>query len=79
MTAPVTMIIAYDLLYFEKLPGLFPNNPSIRNLFAENPQLIERTDKRNSSLQGAYLIIAERALGHDYGPMSGFDNAKLDE
>ena len=79
MIAPVTVIIAYDLLFFEKLPKLFPHNPSMRDLFAENPQLIEATAKRNSSLQGAYLMIAARALGLDCGPMSGFDNAKLDE
>ncbi len=79
MTAPVTVIIAYDLLFFEKLPKLFPHSPAMRDLFADNPQLIEVTAKRNSSLQGAYLIIAARALGLDCGPMSGFDNAKLDE
>jgi 3-hydroxypropanoate dehydrogenase len=79
MSAPVTVIIAYDLLFFEKLPKLFPHSPTMRNLFAENPQLVEATAKRNSSLQGAYLIIAARALGLDCGPMSGFDNARLDE
>jgi 3-hydroxypropanoate dehydrogenase len=79
MTAPVTAIIAYDLLFFEKLPKLFRHAPGMRNLFAQNPQLVEETAKRNSSLQGAYLIIAARALGLDCGPMSGFDNAKVDE
>jgi 3-hydroxypropanoate dehydrogenase len=79
MTAPVTVIIAYDLLFFHKLPKLFPHAPGMRDLFAENPQLVEVTAKRNSSLQGAYLIIAARALGIDCGPMSGFDNARLDE
>jgi 3-hydroxypropanoate dehydrogenase len=79
MAAPVTVIIAYDLLFFEKLPKLFPHSPKMRDLFASNPQLVEVTAKRNSSLQGAYLIIAARALGLDCGPMSGFDNAKLDE
>src|SRR5260370_28960550 len=79
MTAPVTVIIAYDLLFYEKLPKLFPHVPAMRDLFAENPQLIEDTAKRNSSLEGAYLIIAARALGLDCGPMSGFDNARLDE
>ncbi len=79
MTAPVTAIIAYDLLFFEKLPKLFPHSPGMRNLFAQNPQLVESTAKRNSSLQGAYLMIAARATGLDCGPMSGFDNAKLDE
>ena len=79
MTAPVTVIIAYDLLFYEKLSKLFPHNPGMRDLFAANPQLIEVTAKRNSSLQGAYLMIAARALGLDSGPMSGFDNARLDE
>ncbi|HJX93017.1 MAG TPA: malonic semialdehyde reductase [Pyrinomonadaceae bacterium] len=79
MAAPVTAIIAYDLLFFEKLPKLFPHSPTMRNLFAENPQLVEVTAKRNSSLQGAYLIIAARAIGLDCGPMSGFDNPRLDE
>jgi 3-hydroxypropanoate dehydrogenase len=79
MTAPVTVIIAYDLKFYEKLPRLFPHNPSMRDLFADNPQLVETTARRNSSLQGAYLIVGARALGLDCGPMSGFDNAKLDE
>jgi len=79
MSAPVTVIIAYDLLFFEKLPKLFSHNKGMRDLFASNPQLVEVTAKRNSSLQGAYLMIAARTLGVDCGPMSGFDNAKLDE
>ena len=79
MTAPVTVIVAYDMLFFEKLPKLFPHKPSIRAMFAQNPQLVEITAKRNSSLQGAYLMIAARALGLDCGPLSGFDNAKVDE
>jgi len=79
MNAPVTVIVAYDLLFFEKLPRLFPHSPTMRNLFAENPQLVEATARRNSSLQGAYMILAARSLGLDCGPMSGFDNAKVDE
>jgi 3-hydroxypropanoate dehydrogenase len=79
MKAPVTVIIAYDLKFYDKLPKLFPPNPAMRDIFANNPQLIEETAKRNSSLQGAYLIMAARALGLDCGPMSGFDNAKVDE
>jgi 3-hydroxypropanoate dehydrogenase len=79
MSAPVTAIIAYDLLFFEKLPKLFLHAPGMRDLFAQNPQLVEETAKRNSSLQGAYFIIAAGALGLDCGPMSGFDNAKADE
>jgi 3-hydroxypropanoate dehydrogenase len=79
MTAPITVIVAYDLKFYEKLPKLFPHNPAMGDVFAKNPQLIEGTAKRNSSLQGAYLILAARALGLDCGPMSGFDNAKVDE
>jgi len=79
MAAPVTVIVAYDLKFYHKLPKLFPHNPAMRDHFANNPQLVEETAKRNSSLQGAYLILAARALGLDCGPMSGFDNAKLDE
>jgi len=79
MAAPVTIIIGYDLKFYEKLPKLFPPNPGMRDLFAGNPQLVEVTAKRNSSLQGAYFMLAARALGLDCGPMSGFDNAKVDE
>lgn len=79
MTAPVTVIVAYDLLFYEKLRRLFPHSPSMADLFAKNPQLVETTAKRNSSLQGAYLILAARALGLDCGPLSGFDNVKIDE
>jgi 3-hydroxypropanoate dehydrogenase len=79
MTAPVTTIIAYDLKFYEKLPKLFPHSPAMRGNFEKNPQLVEVTARRNSSLQGAYLMIAARAVGLDCGPMSGFDNAKLDE
>jgi 3-hydroxypropanoate dehydrogenase len=78
MTAPVTTIIAYDLLFFEKLPALFPHAPAMRENFARNPQLVEVTARRNSSLQGAYLMLAARSLGLDVGPLSGFDNAKVD-
>jgi 3-hydroxypropanoate dehydrogenase len=79
MTAPVTVIIAYDLKFYNKLPMLFPHNLAMRENFANNPQLIEQTAKRNSTLQGAYLILAARAFGLDCGPMSGFDNGKVDE
>jgi 3-hydroxypropanoate dehydrogenase len=79
MTAPVTVIIAYDLKFYDKLPKLFPHNPAMRNLFADNPDLVTMTARRNSSLQGAYFILAARALGLDCGPMSGFDSAKVDE
>jgi 3-hydroxypropanoate dehydrogenase len=79
MTAPVTLIVAYDLKFYEHLPKLFPQNPGIGKLFESNAEMVETTAKRNSSLQGAYLILAARALGLDCGPMSGFDNAKVDE
>jgi 3-hydroxypropanoate dehydrogenase len=79
MTAPVTAIVAYDLKFYEKQPRLFPHNPKIRELFAASPELVAATARRNSSLQGAYLILAARSVGLDCGPMSGFDNAKVDE
>ena len=79
MTAPVTVIIAYDMKFYEQLPKLFPQNPGMAKLFESSPDMVETTAKRNSSLQGAYLIMAARALGLDCGPMSGFDDAKVDE
>ena len=79
MTAPVTVIIAYDLKFYEQLPKLFPHSPGMAALFMSNPEMADATAKRNSSLQGAYLIMAARALGLDCGPMSGFDQAKVDE
>jgi 3-hydroxypropanoate dehydrogenase len=79
MTAPVTVIVAYDVKFYQQLPKLFPQSPGMVKLFEENPEVAETTARRNSSLQGAYLILAARALGLDCGPMSGFDNAKVDE
>jgi 3-hydroxypropanoate dehydrogenase len=79
MTAPVTVIIGYDMKFYEQLPKLFPQSPGMAKLFEDSPAMVETTAKRNSSLQGAYLIIAARALGLDCGPMSGFDQAKVDE
>ncbi|MDD4977142.1 MAG: malonic semialdehyde reductase [Gallionella sp.] len=79
MAAPVTAIIAYDTRFFEQLPKLFPPNPKARDMFAGNAALADITAFRNGTLQGAYLILAARALGLDCGPMSGFDNAKVDE
>jgi 3-hydroxypropanoate dehydrogenase len=76
-TAPVTAIIAHDMEFYEKLPQLFPHTDA-RSWFAGNQPLIDTTAFRNGTLQGAYLIIAARALGLDAGPMSGFDNAKVD-
>ncbi len=79
MAAPVTVIIAYDMKFYDQLPKLFPHAPGMKQLFMSNPQLVEVTAQRNSSLQGAYLILAARALGLDCGPLSGFDNVKVDE
>ena len=79
MSAPVTVIVGYDVKFFEQLPKLFPHNPGMAKLFQGNAELTETTAKRNSSLQGGYLIMAARALGLDCGPMSGFDHAKVDE
>jgi len=76
-TAPVTAIIAHDSEFYEKLPKLFPQADA-RSWFAGNQPLIDTTAFRNGTLQGAYLILAARAIGLDAGPMSGFDNAKLD-
>jgi len=78
MQAPVTAIIAHDLKFYENLPRLFPNNPAAREWFSGNPKLAEVTSFRNSTLQGGYFILAARAAGLDCGPMSGFDNAKVD-
>src|SRR6267378_277890 len=64
---------------YDKLPRLFPHYPAMRDMYVNNPQLIQETALRNSTLQGAYMILAARALGLDCGPMSGFDNVKLDE
>ena len=75
--APVTVIIAMDEKFYEKLPKLFPQKPGMADMF-KDAALAQVTMMRNSSLQGAYLILAARALGLDCGPMSGFDNAKVD-
>ncbi len=75
--APVTAVIGMDLAFHEKLPTLFPHTDA-RAWFDGQPALIESTAFRNSSLQGAYLMIAARALGLDCGPMSGFDAAAID-
>ena len=75
-TAPVTVIIAWDTEFHEKLPKLFPHY-DMRSFFVGNQALIEETAFRNSSLQGGYFILAARALGLDCGPMSGFDAAKV--
>ena len=76
MAAPVTVIVAWDTEFHEKLPRLFPQFDA-RAYFAGNQALIDETAFRNSSLQAAYFILAARALGLDCGPMSGFDADKL--
>jgi 3-hydroxypropanoate dehydrogenase len=78
MSAPVVAIIGMDMEFYEQLPKLFPHTDA-RSWFAGKPEKIEENAMRNSSLQGAYLILAARALGLDCGPMSGFDNACLEE
>lgn len=78
MTAPVVAIIGHDLEFYESLPKWFPHTDA-RSWFVGNDELIKTTAFRNGTLQGAYLMLAARALGIDCGPMSGFDNAGVDE
>lgn len=78
MAAPVTAIVATDHAFYEKLPQLFPHADA-RSWFVGNQPMIDTTAFRNATLQGAYVIIAARALGLDCGPMSGFDNAGVDQ
>jgi 3-hydroxypropanoate dehydrogenase len=78
MTAPVIAILAWTSWFYEKLPKLFPHADA-KSWFANLPEnVLEYTALRNGSLQGAYFRLAARALGLDCGPMSGFDNAKVD-
>ena len=78
MAAPVTVIVATDHEFYEKLPQLFPHTDA-RSWFVGNQPHIDTTAFRNGTLQGAYLIMAARAVGLDCGPMSGFDNAGVDK
>ncbi len=78
LEAPVTAIVATDHAFYEHLPTLFPHADA-RSWFVGNQPLIESTGFRNGSLQGAYLLVAARALGLDCGPMSGFDQAGVDQ
>ncbi|PKU23317.1 malonic semialdehyde reductase [Telmatospirillum siberiense] len=78
MSAPVTVIVGQDLAFYENLPRTFPHVDA-KAWFVGNDAMIESTAFRNSSLSGAYLILAARSLGLDAGPMSGFDNAKVDQ
>ena len=78
MAAPVVAIVAHDLRFYDKLPVLFPHTDA-KSWFDTKPEAaLETIALRNGSLQGAYLILAARSLGLDCGPMSGFDNAKVD-
>jgi 3-hydroxypropanoate dehydrogenase len=76
--APVTAIIGYDTRFYELTPKLFPHRPEMKDNFANNARFAEVTAFRNGTLQGAYFMIAARAVGLDVGGMSGFDNAKVD-
>ncbi len=78
LAAPVTVIIGYDLNFAEHLPKLFPARGKEMQAYFTDPAVAQITAFRNSSLQGAYLIIAARALGFDCGPMSGFNNDAVD-
>jgi 3-hydroxypropanoate dehydrogenase len=80
MAAPVTAILAHDLMFYENLPKAFPHRPDAIKLFQGEDKKAgnEKVAFRNGSMQGAYFIIAARALDLDTGPMSGFDNAKVD-
>lgn len=77
LSAPATAIIGMDMEFYEQLPELFPHADA-RSWFVGNDAMIEATAFRNSSLQGGYFTLAARALGLDFGAMSGFDNAAVD-
>jgi 3-hydroxypropanoate dehydrogenase len=79
MKAPVTAILAYDSKFYATLPRLFPAMPAMKEMFEKSSELAASTAFRNGTLQGAYFILAARSLGLDCGPMSGFDNAKVDQ
>jgi len=78
LAAPATVVVGMDMAFYEKLPQLFPHDQTARSWFEGKPDVIRDTAFRNSTLQGAYLIMAARSLGLDCGPMSGFDKAKVD-
>ena len=79
MAAPITARLAYDLEFFTDFADLYPIRPERANIYSSDPARAENFAFQQSALQGAYLIMAARAMGLDCGPMSGFDNAKLDE
>lgn len=79
LAAPVTAIVAYDMAFYDKLPYLFPHADA-KSWFDSKPEpALETVALRNGSLQGAYVLMAARAVGLDCGPMSGFNNAMVDE
>jgi len=78
MKAPVTAVVGHDLKFYDKLAKLNPQTPGMADEFVKSPELAAATAFRNGSLEGGYFILAARSLGLDCGPMSGFDNAKLD-
>jgi 3-hydroxypropanoate dehydrogenase len=78
LAAPVTVIVGYDLAFAEQLPKLYPARGKEMQAHYSDPQVAQTTAFRNGSLQGAYLILAARALGLDCGPMSGFNNEAVD-
>ncbi|SKD00169.1 Nitroreductase [Burkholderia sp. YR290] len=80
MTAPVLAVVGYETRFYEELPRLFPHNPAVKAWFEGEAKIgfAETTAFRNGTLQGGYLIAAARAVGLDCGPVSGFDNAKVD-
>ena len=79
LAAPVTAIIGYDMKFYEKMGQLFPHVPDARSWFDKDEQTAYTTAFRNGTLQGAYLIVAARALGLDCGPMSGFNNEMVNQ
>ena len=79
MSAPVTAIIAHDMAFWKHAETMFPQNPGAQLTFKDNPTGSGIAAFRNGSLQGAYFLIAARAVGLDCGPMSGFDNALVDD
>jgi 3-hydroxypropanoate dehydrogenase len=79
LAAPWVVIVAADTRFYEKVPQLFPHFPDMAKIFSATPEAIEEHSFRNSTLQGAYLMLAARSLGLDCGPMSGFNKAGVDQ
>jgi len=79
LAAPVCAVIGYDEKFYDRIPELFPHDPGARDWFTGSAAFSTETAMRNSSLQGAYLMIAARAMGLDVGPMSGFDMAAVEK